>query len=298
MTTTDSSLSVPSEREGEWKADSSAPVLTNEETKHAVEALVSNDIKNLFPRVERSYADPPIPLQTISLVSFIPAKGAKPNDDGVYGIAKIRGSFASESEASAHAEKLIRETDSFNTIHHAYTGRPFPITNLTDFSQEKVRVDLQRNTTEAITNNIREQKREKQRIAKELKERQDKLMEESKRAESSEDYELSEEERLDDYITQVVKNAHLKYTFCDALRKLSEVRERIIQSNQVVEEYNEKEPTFADKYYERFAKARKEAGYNDNEEAIEKSFVKFMVKNITVPTVDTEELLPEVTMDD
>ena len=42
-----------------------------------------------FPRVDRTYADPPPLMQTIGLL-FTPAKGATPNENGVFGFIKLR----------------------------------------------------------------------------------------------------------------------------------------------------------------------------------------------------------------
>ena len=97
----ESSLTPPDDRDKEnrWKPDQFVEPLSVEEAKEAITELNNTSFTSKFPRVDRSYADPAVPLQNISLFSFMPAKGSTPNENGVYGFAKIRGSYASEMEA-------------------------------------------------------------------------------------------------------------------------------------------------------------------------------------------------------
>ncbi len=50
-------------------------------------------------RADRHYVDPPLSNQDIGLISFVPCNDAKPNKYGVYGFAKIRGTFANVDES-------------------------------------------------------------------------------------------------------------------------------------------------------------------------------------------------------
>ena len=83
----ESSLTTPedrtSTREKPWRP-SRAPPLSLDESDRAFEVLNDNSYVGLkFPRVDRVYADPAIVNQVYGLISFVPAKGAKPNENGV-----------------------------------------------------------------------------------------------------------------------------------------------------------------------------------------------------------------------
>ena len=95
------SLTSPQDRDraNNWRPDQGSASLSEDEVTKAIETLDNNDFTSKFPRVDRTYADPPIALQTVGLLSFTPAKGATPNENGVFGFAKLRGNYASEMEA-------------------------------------------------------------------------------------------------------------------------------------------------------------------------------------------------------
>ena len=71
----ETSLTAPSDRDRSkrWRPDR-APPLTDEETEEAKKDLVKKEHVYRYPRKDRSYADPDLPLQTYGLVSFVPAK--------------------------------------------------------------------------------------------------------------------------------------------------------------------------------------------------------------------------------
>ena len=120
--TYESSLTAPEDRDlnNKWKPDLSIPPLDNTQASHALQDLNINSFIQKFPKVDRTYQDSPIPLQNIGLISFIPAKGATPNERGVFGFAKLRGNYASELESNQRAEYIIRNVYSYNQIFHTY----------------------------------------------------------------------------------------------------------------------------------------------------------------------------------
>ena len=71
----ESSLTTPDDRvrENNWRPEQGAPQLSENEVTSAMEELNNVSFTSKFPRVDRTYADPPPPLQTIGLVSFVPA---------------------------------------------------------------------------------------------------------------------------------------------------------------------------------------------------------------------------------
>ena len=53
-------------------------------------------------------------------------------------------------------------------------------------------------------------------------------------------------------------------------------------------------PEFKDKYFEKYMDARKKSGLDENIRDIQDNFMKYMVEDITIPTIDTDEILPEI----
>ena len=49
-----------------------------------------------------------------------------------------------------------------------------------------------------------------------------------------------------------------------------------------------------DKYFEMYMDARKKSGLDENIRDIQDNFMKYMVEDITIPTIDTDEILPEI----
>jgi len=100
-----------------------AAPLNDAETGAAVAALDSRR----YPALERSFIDPVQAQQAVALVSFLPCKGASPNNLGLFGFAKVRGVYSTEKEANDRAVYLIRNIDSVHTIHHVRVGHAFPV---------------------------------------------------------------------------------------------------------------------------------------------------------------------------
>ena len=268
---TESSLTTPEDRntENRWKPDQSLSPLTNEEAKHALEELNNTAFVDKFPRVDKTYADPSIPLQNIGLISFIPAKGAKPNENGVYGFAKVRGNYATEMEASQRAEFLIRNVDSYHQIFHCYVGRPFPITESSKYSAETSEVDIRKETSKNVSESIRGKKDDEQQQIREIKEKEEKLLEESKR---------EEVDPYEEYITQRVKLAQLSFTYLEHQKKLVEIKDIVIKTRKLIDDMNNEFPTFKDNYYEKYMKARRDAGIKEDEKDTQDNFIKFLVQ--------------------
>lgn len=266
----ESSLTAPEDRDREnrWRPEQGAPALTEEQVK---EALNENNITTFvekFPRVDRTYADPPPPMQTYGLVSFIPAKGATPNSKGVYGFAKIRGNYASELEADQRAEFLIRNVDSYHKIFHCYVGRPFPLTESSDFSAETSEIDIRKQTAESVSANIKEKKQKEQRQVEEIKQREEEL---------KADVEKDEEDPYDNYITMKVKKAQLTWAWFEHQKKMEETKESILKVRKQLEQSDKEHPEFAEKYLEKYMEARKKAGLTESLENTKTSFMKYLL---------------------
>jgi hypothetical protein len=268
----ESSLTTPQDRnlDNKWKPDQSIPSLTNDQAVEAMKDLNITSFVDKFPKVDRTYADPAINMQNYTLFSFIPAKGASPNEQGIFGFAKIRGTYQSDMEASQRAEFLIRNVDSYHKIFTVYTGRPFPLTESSDYSSEVSEVDIKKEMAKNISHSIKDKKEEELREIRDIKEREKNLIEESKR---------EEVDPYDEYITQRVKSAQLQFTYLEHQRKMAEVKDIILKTRKVIAELDEAHPTFKDSYYEKYMQARKEAGIKEDEKETQANFIKFLVED-------------------
>ena len=271
--TKENSLTSPEDRDSEnkWRPDQSSSPLTNSEAQEAISALDNKSFTDKFPRVDRTYADPAINMQNIGLISFVPAKGATPNESGIFGFAKLRGNYSTEMEASQRAEYLIRNVDSYHQIYHTYVGRPFPITASSKFSAETSEIDIRKETAKTISQNVKDKKDEEQKIIQEIKEKEERLIAESKR----EDVDPYEE-----YITMRVKKAQLIFTYLEHQRKMEEVKNILIKTRKTVSDMDDTYPEFKNSYYKKYMDARVEAGIKETEEESQNNFIKYMVEDV------------------
>ena len=111
---------------------------------------------------------------------------------------------------------------------------------------------------------------DEQKVIAEIKERQEKLLEESKREEI---------DTYEDYITQRVKLAQLSFTFLEHQKKMAEVKDIIIKTRKVVKELDEEFPSYKDTYYDKYMKARQDAGLKESKMDSEANFIKFLVED-------------------
>jgi hypothetical protein len=269
----ESALTSPSDRNQDRsylkQNNGGVPDLTQEESKAAMATLNKDAYVHLnFPRVERRYADGNIPLQNFGLISFVPAKGATPNEKGVYGFAKLRGNFASNKESNERAEQVIRTMDSYHRIYHAYVGRPFPLSFNPDYVSETNEVDVRKTMTESVSDNIKIKKEEEQRTVSEIKDRERALLDDVK----------NEDDPVDHYTMLRTKKAQISWTYESTLKKLDEMKNIVISTHREILRMDVDNPTFNEKFFEKYKKARVEAGisldiHGDN-------FIKYMVDDV------------------
>lgn len=274
----ENSLTAPEDRDREnrWKPDQGAPQLTNEEVNSALKELNNNSFTEKFPRVDRTYADPPPPLQSIGLLSFVPAKGAQPNESGVYGFAKLRGNYATEQEADQRAEFLIRNVDSYHQIYHTYVGRPFPMTASSKYSADTNEIDIRKEMTESISNDVKQKKQDDLKTVQEIKNREEELIADTKK---------EEVDPYDEYITLRVKKAQLSWTYLEHVNKIKEIKDIIVRTRKEIEKLEDKSD-YKEKYYDKYMSARKESGFKDTPEEMETNFLKFLVEDAQLPGID------------
>ena len=290
------SLTAPSDRDREnrWRPDQGAAALTEEEVKSAVETLDNTSFISKFPRVDRTYADPPVPLQTFGLVSFTPAKGATPNSSGVFGFAKLRGNYATQLEAKQRAEAIIRNIDSYHQIYHTYVGRPFPITASSKYSAETDEIDIRKEMTASVSQSIKSKKQKERKEIEEIKQREEALLAESRR-------DPEDVDPYDEYITLRVKKAQLSWTYLEHNKKMAEVKDIIVKTRARLEELEKGDSEFKEKYYAKYVKAREDVGLTMDAKEAGQNFMKFLVEDAVLPGIDDvdakEDVSTEPTID-
>ena len=283
------SLTAPADRdrEAQWRPEQGKPPLTEDEVNAAMIELNNDAFVSKFPRHDRTYSDPPVPLQSIGLLSFTPAKGATANENGVFGFAKLRGNYGTAIEANQRAEELIRHVDSYHQIYHTYVGRPFPVTASSKYSAETEEIDIRKEATKAVSNDVKEKKNKEQRTVEEIKKREEALL-----AESRADPE--DVDPYDEYITLRVKKAQLSWTYLEHLKKMEEIKGIIVRTRLELERLDEKDPEFKEKYYAKYMKAREDAGLQESKQDAEENFMKFLVEDAVLPGIDDVEEGPTV----
>lgn len=267
----ENTLTTPSDRDpnNKFRGDQGAPALSEQEVVSAIKALDNLSFTDKFPKVERRFADPPVHLQNIGLISWVPAKGATPNEQGIYGFAKMRGNFQTETEASERAEFLIRNVDSYHQIYHAYVGRPFPLTNNPKYAAETSEIDIRKSVTESVSSNIKNKKDEEQRVADEIKEREKELMEDTGEKSADDPFEI--------YITLRVKKAQITWTYLETQKKMQEMKDIIIKTRKEIEDLDVSNSEYKNNYYNKYIQARRKAGLSEQES--QDNFMKFMVED-------------------
>ena len=286
----ENSLTAPSDRDPArtYRPNQSAPPLTEPQVEAALEELNNTAYVRRFPDIERRYADPPVDLQKIGLFSFVPAKGATPNENGFYGFAKLRGNFSTATEANERAEWLVRNVDSYHQIYHTYVGRPFPLTVSSDYSKEVDRVDLRREMTKTISHDVKSKREKEQKDIEDIRRREQELMQRNKEILADPDYKepVNPELELDEYITLRVKKAQLTWTYLETQKKQKEVEGILAHTRRQLEKMEEKNPENKNKYFDKYMAARDQAGLDTAKH--QDNFIKFMVTDVDLPAVNEE----------
>lgn len=275
------SLIAPSDRQPTYHQVKKLDPLSPTEVQSAFDTL-NKDIS--FTQVDRYYADPPLLNQKVTLVSFVPAKGATPDKDNIYGMMKVRGTFATEEEANQRAEFLIRNVDSYHEIFHALVGRPFPVTTADHFASSIKSIDIRKKTTELISEDILSKKRQEKMEMEDIQDREKKLLEESKRAQEGLPI-----DPFDEYITENVKRAQLVWTFHETRKKMLQMRSTFEKATVRIRELDQLHPDFVNQYEQKYMEARRASGIADDND----SFIKYLGLDLLTDIEDAEQWFVE-----
>lgn len=255
------------ERFSELEVDPTTSNLTKVEYKDAKQELIKDSfVKFKFPRIYKSRIDPQINGQHLSLHSFIPAKGAIPDKDGVFGIFKNRGNFNSINEANEHCELLIRTIDSVNEIFIGYVGKEFPLTLTSNWCQETREIDVKNKLDDIAKAKYQEQREKEQKEIDQIQERQKKLLSENSEAKQE------TKDDLEYYIMLRVKFANLKLSRENTKKQLQREQDLIQKSKEEIFNLNNSHPEYKKEYMAKYEHALKESGINVNNNEL----IKFM----------------------
>ena len=262
-----------------WKG-SRAP-LTEDQCRAARCLLANRDFLSYDMR-ESAFSDPPIPSQCVSLFSFVPSSGARPDKDGVFGYAKIRGTFATESDSMAREEALLRDSDSYHAIVSVRTGHPFPVVeDASAYSATTRTVDAVTGMAKGMDEARRDRERETKREVDEIRQREAALLERNRRVERD-----GEEDPVDPeeaYTTLRMKRAQLLFAFTEARSKLEEVRRLARAAAEQVLDSDKEHPELRHVYLDRIRTARESTGMTCD--FSEESFMRFLGDDTDVDAI-------------
>ena len=216
------------------------PELSNKETENAIKDLYNKQYTKEYRKIDKLYCDPSVDRQDICLISFMPAKDARPNDSGIYGMVKVRGSFETDKLANDRAEFIIKNVDSQHKIFQACVGKPFPITDNRFYASERVQIH---DTIEKIAaHNIQVYDEREKRELQEINKRKEEMMEEIER----------DETLLEQYITEKVKRANIVWTYNKCFNKMKELRETYQKGMKKLQELDEQDSELHNQYRQEY----------------------------------------------
>ena len=231
--------------------------LTDEQlAAYKTQCIRSDSVKVDCIRSMKFYIDPKIPGQHFGLVSFIPSKGATPDQDGCFGVLKIRGNFHSEEEADKWSERLVREYDNYSEIDIIYVGRPFPLmVNNEIYTRSTREIDIKKKIDDTTKGAIKDKMLKDQQELKDIQQRQSKLLNKST--------EEQKEKSLDDleYYTELrVKKASALATIEDCHKREKEAELVQKEANVEIEKLDALYPEYQKQFMEKYENALRTIG--------------------------------------
>jgi gas vesicle protein len=214
----------------------------------------------LFTKADRHFVDPALSNQDIALFSFVPCADAKPNKYGVYGFAKIRGTFANIEQSDQRAAELIQKHDSIHKIYHVKVGTPFPVVLpkvSQTFAASVKDVNVKGDAKNEISRFVKDVGEEDKKVMEELKDRERQLREDVAKSPEQKAAELTP---LDSYIYARKRMSDNLFVFEEHRKKLHDVKAVILQAQAEANALEESNPDVLNEYKDKYDKASKESG--------------------------------------
>lgn len=197
--------------------------------------------------------------QEYAIFTFMPSKDAKPDSDGNYGFAKIRGCFPSSEEADAAAIQLVMSVDQLSDNLIIRTGAPFPITkHVENYVEEKdiVRVDVSSQYKSSFRNAALEKKKADEEAKKQIKIREDALLS------KPEDDEVDENTKsLEEYSTLRSKTAYQRNMIISMRENIKTLEDRIRENHKQIITLDELHPEFATEFLDLIKEEEAKSGF-------------------------------------
>ena len=242
--------------------------LTEEELSFAWEDLVVTEFLDKYPKTERYWADPLYRDQIYTLISFCPAPGATPDQDGVYGMIKVRGTFPNLTEMANRTRELLETVDSNHIYHEGYVGKPMPCTvDDRKFSSKSETVDIKNKAMECVSARARMVHESETKDSADVENRKQELL---TRNENEKKGVVEPEEK---YTEQRVRRAQIIYNIVEQRNAISEALGQLLVCNDELKKMDDSDPTLSEKYVEKYKKACSDVGIRENEN----SLIKYMV---------------------
>lgn len=248
-----------------WKPLKSQ-ILSGEELENAFNDLYVTK----YVQGDRKFRDPEIRGQQYALFSFTPSLTAQPDNTGIYGFIKVRGTFNRLEEAEEKSKELIQYF-SANQIFVCETGSPVPLQKqLTEAGS----------VTEVENPNLPEESLRFQELAKEqgLKEKQ--AMEEIKQREEQLKKDVltdpNDKEPLQIYLELIHKRATCAYLYTQHQKKLEETKGIIIATRKQIANMDEEYPNLKDEYIAHYTESCKKNGIDKAEDEMALYIKKFV----------------------
>ena len=207
-----------------------------------------------FPKVEGLPMDPPIAGQNLGLFSF---KLFPKPVNGTFGFLKFRGAFATQSEAEAHAENIIRTIDSQHHIWPYQQGRWMPITTNEEFAGEVLEVGQQKELNNIFKNKESDDQKQQKQAVKDIKSREKKLMDEMKRREP-------DTSSLEYYAQQIMKTQQLESWLEQMRQRKRSMLKALHSGKDEIDRLDKEHPEYRDKVDEKIQSIKKEIGLDEN----------------------------------
>jgi hypothetical protein len=218
-----------------------------------------------FDMRETRFCDPVVAGQSLGLFSFVPSQGARPDAHGIFGFAKIRGTFASDVDARTREELLI-EGDSYHSIQTVRVGQPFPLVQCAEkFSAEQVEIDVREKAIRTISDDVKQKRQLEKKNVETILQREQNLLQKSKRNREGNvepvDDDIDDPDRpLEKYTTLRMKKAQLLHGYVENKKKLDEVRDRVVETMREIAVFDDDTPEFKEQYKARIETTRKAVG--------------------------------------
>ena len=145
------------------------------------------------------------------------------------------------------------------------------------YSADTNEIDIRKEMTESISNDVKQKKQDDLKTVQEIKNREEELIADTKK---------EEVDPYDEYITLRVKKAQLSWTYLEHVNKIKEIKDIIVRTRKEIEKLEEDKSDYKEKYYDKYMSARKESGFKDTPEEMETNFLKFLVEDAQLPGID------------